>query len=123
LKTETAEEISLLARMFAAFGFSHSHAVCAAFVRQSRIYSTGYSNIGILAGYAVLFREDPKAAGSVINLVNALAQSSVGTCYAADHRNFPVEITPGIAVYLGDSHSRRAARHLQRRYPDHNSHH
>src|SRR5262245_27472301 len=114
-------ELALLVRMLAPLVFPHTHAVCAAFVRETRIDSAGYANVCIFAGNPVPFGKHPQATRSIVDLIHALAQRSIGAGYSAHYCYFTVEITPRVAVYLRDPHPRRAPCHRQRRQTDHNS--
>src|SRR5712692_7802180 len=97
--------------MLTALCFSHAHPVCPALVRQPRIDFTGYTYVRILSRDPVLFGKHPYTPRSVVDLVDTLAQRSIGTRNPTHYSHFPIVVTPGVIVYLGDSHSRGASCH------------
>src|SRR5215472_4913568 len=113
----------LLAWVLAAFGFSHAHPVCTTLVCETWIDPAPHAYVGIFSGNTVLLGEHPHPPGSIVDFVHALAECSIGPCNPAYYCNFAVVITSGVAVYFGDSHSRWAPGHRQRRGGDDNPKH
>src|SRR5262249_59427469 len=88
---------------FAGFGLAQNHAKVSSPEGKALFYAPRNGDLAAVARYAIVLAKHPQAAGSVIDLENAIAQSTERVRYRALNPDVLSREAPGVAIDIGDA--------------------